>query len=321
MQQQPISLQDHEPDTDSFLDAVLAGLSKPRKELPTRFLYDQRGSELFDRICEADEYYPTRTEMTIMRRYIDEMTAAVGPRALIVEYGSGSSLKTRLLLDHLEDPAAYVPLDISKEHLLAAAESIAADYPELEVLPVCADFTRPFTVPKPSKPAEHTVVYFPGSTIGNFAPESAIKVLRQVADLCGRGGGLLMGVDVYKDEAILRAAYNDREGITAAFNLNILERINRELGGDFNVDAFEHRAVFNPEHSRMDMLLISKQKQLATIDGENFNFDEGETICTEYSYKHPPERFARIAAEAGLEQQKIWTDENRLFSIQYFTVR
>ena len=313
-----VELTDFEPERGSFLADVLRGLSKPRKSMPTQYLYDERGSELFEEICELQEYYPTRTELAIMDEHIAAMAEAIGPGALVIEYGSGSSIKTRLLLDALDDPSAYVPVDISREHLMRSAVALSAKFPGLEVLPVCADFTVPFDVPEPSQHPNRRVVYFPGSTIGNFEPDDAVALLQTMAQEAGPGGGLLIGVDLRKDAAVLEAAYDDARGVTAAFNLNLLTRANRELAADFDVAKFRHRAPYDPEHGRIEMLLVSETEQEVTIRGRRFKFAEGEEIHTEYSHKYTLEGFAELAAQAGFTQRQAWLDELRYFSVQYF---
>ena len=308
--------------TDSvFLQEVLQGLQQSQKELPCKYFYDERGSRLFDQICELEEYYPTRTEAHIMCAHGAAMAGRIGPHARLIEYGSGSSTKTRILLNHLFAqncaPAAYVPLDISREHLLRSARRLVAEYPALNVLPVCADYTTKFSLPEAA--ALKTVVYFPGSTIGNFHPHEARQFLHHIAEVCGAEGGLLIGVDLEKDARLLEAAYNDKQGVTADFNLNILRHINRELGADFNLDQFAHHAPYNREKHRIEMHLVSCCEQDVNIGGEEIHFDEGEFIYSESSYKYTPSRFADLAADWRVEQ--IWTDENALFSVQYLTAR
>lgn len=314
-----IRLQDFAPARDDFRSQVLHGLRQTLKTLPCKFFYDQRGSQLFDQICELDEYYLTRTEVTILRTHVAEMASAIGPKCRIVEYGSGSSLKTRLLLDCAQGPAAYVPLDISREHLLEAASRLSAHYPKLNVLPVCADYTSGFSLPE-CEDARRTIIYFPGSTIGNFEPHDARQFLRAAARRAGSGGGLLIGVDLKKDPAVLHAAYNDAAGVTAQFNLNLLHRINRELEGSFLPDRFAHYAFYNPRLGRIEMHVVSLAAQEVAIGGEGISFREGETIFTESSYKYTLDEFASLAAAGGWKVEHIWTDERRLFSVQYLTV-
>jgi dimethylhistidine N-methyltransferase len=305
---------------DPFLADVLRGLRAPAKELPCKYFYDEAGSELFERITELEEYYLTRTELAIMQRHAEEMASLLGPRCLLIEYGSGSSTKTRLLLDHLQAPAGYVPIDISGEHLRRTAQALAGEHPKLEIVPVQADFARPLTLPLRKKVARR-VVYFPGSTIGNFAPREAITLLRRTAELCERGGGLLLGADLKKDSRVVEAAYNDRQGVTAAFNRNILARINRELRGDFALDQFAHRAFYNEAEGRIEMHLVSRRDQRAHVGGTEVFFAAGETIRTEYSYKYARADLEELARQAGFEVKRVWTDERDYFSVQYWTVR
>lgn len=314
------SVLDFEPDTDTFLAEVLGGLGERPRHLPCKFFYDERGSQLFDEICGLDEYYLTRTELAIMERYGAEMAEQIGPGVMLVEYGSGSSVKTRLLLDRLPDPVAYVPVDISRDHLQLTADRLSASYPQIEVLPVCADFTQSFHLPSSNQKPTHSAVYFPGSTIGNFQPEAARKMLTQIAPLCGTGGGLLIGIDLQKDASVIEAAYNDRHGITAEFNLNLLRRINRELDGDFNLNQFQHRAFYNNELGRVEIYLVSSRNQRVTVADESFEFGEGEQICTEYSHKYTIKGFAEMATEAGLTLRRHWTDDRDRFAVLHFAV-
>ncbi len=301
----------------AFLDDVRCGLAAEEKSIPCKYFYDARGSQLFDQITQLEEYYPTRTELAIMARYVDEMVERLGPRCLLVEYGSGSSLKTRILLEHMREPAGYVPIDISGDHLAASARRIARAYPGLDVRPVTADYTSPFHVPDHAFDALRTVVYFPGSTIGNFEPPAARDFLLRMRRVAGPGGGLLIGVDLAKDPSILEAAYNDARGVTAAFNKNLLCRINRELGATFDLDAFRHEAVYNVEEGRIEMYLISRADQVARLGFDLIRLKAGERIRTEYSYKYTLERFTTLASDAALEVRDVWVDEDRLFSVQY----
>ncbi|HEX5270320.1 MAG TPA: L-histidine N(alpha)-methyltransferase [Gemmataceae bacterium] len=304
-----------------FRADVLRGLSLPAKELPCKYFYDEAGSALFEGITRLEEYYPTRTELAIMRAHVAEMAGLVGPRCLLLEYGSGSSTKTRLLLDRLPDPAGYVPIDVSGDFLLRTARAIADDYPALEVLPVCADFTRPVAPPAPRRRPARRVVYFPGSTIGNFTPEESAVLLRQTAALCGPGGGMLLGADLRKDRRVLEAAYDDRAGVTAAFNLNLLVRVNRELGADFDLGQFRHHALYNAAEGRIEMHLVSRRRQRVRVAGTEFTFAAGETIRTEYSYKYRLRDLHDLAAAAGFDVERFWTDEREYFSVHYFTGR
>jgi dimethylhistidine N-methyltransferase len=301
-----------------FAAAVHAGLGKPCKTLPTAYLYDARGSALFDAICELPEYYPTRTELAIMREHTAEMADAIGEHATLVEYGSGSSTKTRLLLD-AASLATYVPVDISREHLQATAERLRREYPGLTIVPVCADFTRPFEIPVSSTGPR--VAYFPGSTIGNFEPAGATQLLRQMHALVGEDGSILVGADLRKPLEILVPAYDDAQGVTAAFNLNLLERINRELDGDLDTSRFRHHAWFDDEHSRIVLELVSTCMQIASIDGRRHHFAEGERVVTEYSHKYTRQSFAKLAAAADLAVAQVWTDAREWFSVQRLVPR
>jgi dimethylhistidine N-methyltransferase len=315
-----VRLYDFHPDPGNLLEEVEAGLNKTNKELPCKLFYDERGSELFNQICELPEYYPTRTETGIMTMFADEMSRAAGPRCLLVEYGSGNSNKTRVLLDHLQDPVAYVPIDISREHLMESAGQISRAYPHLEVLSVCADYEQSFDIPKHMRTEDSRLVYFPGSTIGNFRPLEVKRFLDRVARVCGAGGRLLIGVDLKKDPAILTRAYNDSGGVTAEFNLNILRRINRELGANFNLRQFRHHAYYNKSAGRIEMHLVSTTSQQVQVNGSRWDFVEGETIWTESSYKYSIEEFEALARRSGFEREAVWTDKFPLFSVQLFRV-
>jgi dimethylhistidine N-methyltransferase len=304
-----------------FRSEVLRGLRAPVKELPCKYFYDEAGSALFERITLLDEYYLTRTETAIMRQYAGQMAGLLGRRCLLIEYGSGSSAKTRLLLDNLPDPAGYVPIDLSSAFLHESAQKLSQEYSRLEILPVAADFCQPLQLPLPRKLAARRVVYFPGSTIGNFGPAQAIALLRRTAALCGPGGGLLLGADLRKDERVLEAAYDDAQGVTAAFNRNLLVRINRELGGDFDPRQFAHRAFFNRLESRIEMHLVSERHQGAHVDNEKFFFSAGEPIRTEFSYKYGPGDLHDLAGTAGFTVETTWMDERRYFSVSYITIR
>ena len=313
---EPTQLVDREPAKDQMRRDVLEALGRrPLKELPTQYLYDARGSALFDRICELPEYYPTRTELAIMERDVEAMARGVGERALVIEYGSGSSIKTRRLLEALRRPAGCVLVDISREHLLQSAARLADELPHVEVLPVVADFTAPFGVPRPRGKVQRRVVYFPGSTIGNFLPEQATRLMRQMAAQVGPGGGLLIGTDLRKDPAMLEAAYDDAQGVTAAFNKNLLRRINRELGADFDLRAFDHRAIYDQELGRIEMHLVSRQAQTVRVAGRRFQLGAGEPIRTEYSHKYTIDGFHELAAEAGWQPEEVWMDENGWFAV------
>lgn len=296
---------------------ILDGLSQDQKQLSPKYFYDETGSRLFDQICDLPEYYLTRTELGIMREHVEAMTGLMGPRASIIELGSGSSLKTRILLDHVEEPAAYVPVDISRDHLLKTAGCLADDYPEIEILPVCADFTRSFELPEPAVEPDRHVVYFPGSTIGNFSRDDAIDLLKQVRQVVNGNGALLVGVDLIKPRKVVEAAYNDTAGVTAKFNKNILARINRDHAGAFDPSRFEHDAVYDEEHHRIEMRLISCEEQDIPIAGQSIHFEKGEYIVTEHSHKYSIDEFGSIGEEAEFSLKDIWTDPDQLFSVQF----
>jgi dimethylhistidine N-methyltransferase len=306
---------------ERFLADVLAGLRQPSKTLPCKYFYDAEGSKLFDQICALPEYYPTRTELRILRAHAAEMANVLGPETLLIEYGSGSSVKTRRLLDRLVRPAAYVPIDVSREHLLETALALRVDYPELEVHPVCADFTAPLALPQPRRKPRRRAVYFPGSTIGNFSEAGAIALMAGVARLVGPGGAFLVGADLKKDPRVLERAYDDAAGVTAAFDLNLLARMNRELDADFDLRRFSHRARWNDEASRIEMQLVSDIAQVVHLDGVEIHFERGETICTEHSHKYTLAGFARLARRAGLAVRRVWTDPAQRFSVQYLETR
>ena len=317
----PPALLDCAPGLATFRAEVLTGLQSFEKTLPCKYFYDRRGSQLFDRICDLPEYYPTRTEAGIMRDHAEEMAALFGPDCLLIEYGSGSSTKTRILLDHLPHLAGYVPMDISREHLYQTAAGLAAAYPHLDILPLCADYTADFDLPAARRPVRSRAVYFPGSTIGNFHRDQAETFLRQIAEVCGSGGGLLIGVDLKKAPQVLEPAYNDAQGVTAAFNLNLLRRINAELGADFDLDQFGHYAFYNALAGRIEMHLMSLRPQTVHLGSAAITFEEEETILTECSYKYSLPDFAALASAAGLAVRRVWTDPEQKFSVQYLTVR
>jgi dimethylhistidine N-methyltransferase len=297
---------------------VLSGLRRRPRYIPPKFFYDAEGSRLFDAITELPEYYPTRTEMGILRAHADEIAARVGTGGLLVEPGGASPAKARILLEGLR-PCAYVPMDISRDHLWLAADQVAAEYPWLEVHAACTDFTRLLEMP-PSTPAGTRVAFFPGSSIGNFDPEDAVRFLATIAELVRPRGFLLIGVDLKKEPARLEAAYDDAAGVTAAFNLNLLRRINRELGADFDLSAWKHRALYYPERGRVEMHLVSQMAQTIHVAGESFDFGAGETIHTENSYKYGVAEFQQLARRAGFRPEDAWLDPEGLFSVQLLAV-
>jgi dimethylhistidine N-methyltransferase len=312
-----IRLHDFKPGQDYFCAEVLSGLQKPQKELPCKYFYDEQGSLLYERICALDEYYIPRTEVAIMETNIKEIVELLGSMVLLIEYGSGSSAKTRILLNHLHELAAYIPIDISSEQLLHVTKQLAVDYPGLEVLPFCCDYTSGFKLPTPKRRSDRVVVYFPGSSIGNFDPIQARLFLRNIAGICELGGGLLIGVDLKKDPSVLHHAYNDNQGVTAAFNLNLLNRINRELNCDFQLEWFEHYAFYNPWEGRIEMHLVSLRDQMVHLNNVTIPFAKGESIRTESSYKFSLDEFEQMATAAGFKIERVWTDEQQWFSVQY----
>ena len=293
-------------DRAAFRADVLEGLSRPHKALPSKWLYDEAGSALFERICDLPEYYPTRTELALLEEAVGPIAEDVAKGGVLVEFGSGSSRKTRLLLDAAPQLGAYIPIDISADALDAAAEAMREAYPDLDVRPLRADFTRPTPLPD-DLAGRPRIGFFPGSTIGNFAPEDAAGFLRRARDLLGEGALFVLGVDLRKDAAVLEAAYDDAEGVTAAFDLNLLARINRELGGDFDLGSFRHRGVWNAEESRVEMRLESLHDQRVTVEGRPFRLAAGETIHTENSYKYAPEAVEALARGAGWTPLRSWT--------------
>jgi dimethylhistidine N-methyltransferase len=298
---------------------VLEGLRRAEKSISPMYFYDAAGSALFDAITGLPEYYPTRAELAIMDAHLDEMAELAGPGVSVIEFGAGSGLKTRRLLAGLEDPIAYVPVEISRDFLLESAESIADAFPALEVLPVCADFTRPFQLPQPDRMPLRNLVYFPGSTIGNFTRGEACDLLQVMHTEAAAGGALLIGVDLRKDRRTLERAYNDAAGVTAEFNLNLLARMNRELGADFDPSRFGHEATWNEAAGRIEMRLVSRADQCVNVAGETVHFEAGEAILTEYSHKYELDEFADLAAGAGFAVARVWTDPDRLFSVQFLT--
>ncbi|HEX3818219.1 MAG TPA: L-histidine N(alpha)-methyltransferase [Chthoniobacterales bacterium] len=314
-----IALLDLEPATEDFLEQAIAGLTSSPRTLPSKFFYDERGSDLFQQISELPEYYVTRTETEILRRHSAEMGESIGENAELVGFGTGAGVKTRMLLSQLRNPIAYVPVDISKQRLTDSAEALSREMPNLEILPVCADYLQPIRLPTPSQKPDHIAVYFPGSTIGNLKPETAQHFLTRIARLCGKSGGLIIGVDLQKPREILEAAYNDSAGVTAAFNRNILVRANRELSADFDLDQWRHHAIYNDECSRIEMHLISQREQVVHLGEREFRFAPNEKIITEFSYKHTIEGFSELAASAGFQLAHFWTDPRKFFAVFHFT--
>ena len=312
---------DLEPAKSDFFSETIAGLSGSPRTLPCKFFYDERGARLFQAICELPEYYITRTELQILRVRGAEIASKLGTEIELIGLGTGAGTKTQILLEELDRPAVYVPIDISNEQLQKSTARFHEIFPGLEILPVCADYLEHFELPLPRRPSSRSVVYFPGSTIGNFEPPGAREFLRRLVDLCGAGGGLLIGVDLRKDRQVLERAYNDSQGVTAQFNLNLLARANHEIGADFELPAWKHRAIYNPDEGRIEMHLISECDQTVDIADYEFRFRAGEKIITEFSYKYTPEGFIKIADAAGFKFEQLWTDDARLFGVFYLSVK
>ncbi len=309
------------PSDSSFARDVLDGLATRPRSIPAKYFYDENGSHLFDQITRLEAYYPTRTERQILTDHADEMVDAIGKHAALIEYGSGSSDKTRILLDALHARrtlAAYVPIDISEAFLHETAERLRGQYPGLPILPIAADYTKPYQVPELPAETSRRVVFFPGSTIGNFTRDEARDFLAHVRDVVGPRGALLVGVDQWKDEDVLHRAYDDPDGVTAAFNLGVLRRINRELGGDFDLEAWSHRAIVNADERRVEMHLVSDSDQTVALEGETFAFEAGETIHTEDSHKYDPDGLAALALQAGFVRRARWTDPRGWFAVELY---
>jgi dimethylhistidine N-methyltransferase len=315
-----IQVEPHSPETSDFAADVLAGLTATPKRLPPKYFYDSVGSALFERITTLPEYYPTRSEIGILTKHAADIAALIPADAALIEFGSGSSTKTRILLSAAATLEAYVPVDISGEFLREQAASLRREYPAIAMLPVAADFTKPFALPAAAAHLPR-VGFFPGSTIGNFEPHEAAAFLRHAGRILGRGATFIVGVDLVKDQQVLQRAYNDADGVTAQFNLNVLARINRELGGKFNLACFEHHAFFNRERSRIEMHLASVKRQRVKLLGECIEFRAGETIHTENSYKYSLESFTCLARGAGWTPLAAWTDAAGNFSVHALTLR
>jgi len=301
----------------TMLAEVLHGLRASPKQLSSKFFYDATGSALFERICTQPEYYLTRTEIGIMQTHGPAMARALGGRVRLVEFGSGSGIKTSLLLAALEAPVAYVPVEISAAALCECVSALQRDFPDVEMLPVLADFTRPVRLPTPAQAAARTVVYFPGSTIGNFDDESAQRILRTISSEIGHGGGALIGIDLKKPVTELEAAYNDKAGVTAAFTLNMLARINRDLGADFDLDCFAHRAVYNTANSRIETHIVSLADQQVTVGGHTVHFQRDEAMQVEISCKYSLADFRQMCRRAALHVTEVWTDPRQRFAVAY----
>jgi L-histidine N-alpha-methyltransferase len=307
----------HQSENSSEIAEIIHGLQQPEKMISPKYFYDERGSQLFDDITHLPEYYPTETELGIMRDNVAEIAQLVGRQASLIEFGSGSSRKTPVLLNHLHDLAVYVPVDISEEHLLESAQQLRQGFPDLEILPVVADFTKPFQLPVPTIMPLRNIVYFPGSTIGNFTHDDALGLLKVMHQEAGADGAMLIGVDLQKDPAIIERAYNDSAGVTAEFNINMLRHLNREYSANFDLDAFSHDAQYNGDKGRIEIRLVSSEDQVVSIGDTDIEISSGEAILTEYSHKYTLDGFAGMAATAGFVVEKVWIDPDALFSVQY----
>ena len=299
-----------------LLSEVINGLSKSQKSLPSKLFYDEKGSILFDEICTLKEYYLTRTETKIMSDNIEEIASYIGDECVLVELGSGSSIKIRFLIDNLPTLAAYIPVDISSNHLLNSTDDLKSDHPDLVVYPLIADYTKYFSLPDISVSYKSIDAFYPGSTIGNFTPKDAKAFLKRIVKTCGRNSSLLIGVDLKKDTEILNAAYNDKKGVTAEFNLNILNHINKTLNANFDLSNFEHCAYYSEENNRIEMHLISKTNHDVRINNHRIKINGDESILTEYSYKYSTDEFSKLV-EGIYNVEKIWVDDQKLFSVQF----
>lgn len=303
-------------DRSLMQEEVLEGLSKPQKQLPSKYFYDERGSDLFEQITYIEEYYLTACEKQILKDNIQEISDHIGTDVMLIELGSGSSYKTRYLLEELSDLSTYIPVDISEEFLLKTVNQLRMEYPKISIIPVFADYTAHFELPVSESWNQKQVVFFPGSTVGNFDPKQARSFLKNIAEITDDDSEMLIGVDLKKDIEVLNAAYNDQQGITAQFNKNILRHINRALDADFDLDAFEHQAFYNKDDGRIEMHLVSSQQQKVTIGDQEIAFDEGESIHTENSYKYSLQEFEELVSE-WYSVETVWTDEKDYFSLQY----
>ncbi len=311
-----VALTDLRPSADDITGDVLAGLSGTPKQLPSKYFYDRRGSELFEQITRQPEYYLTRVELALFSDRAAEIARAVGAKAHVVEYGSGSGRKTHLLLDALEDPVAYTPVEISRSALLGSVERLDREFDDVEMLPVCGDFTQPVPLPRPSREAQRVLVFFPGSTLGNFTNTDAVHLLQAMRQTMGARGSALIGIDLQKSPDIIEAAYNDAAGVTADFTLNLLARLNRDIGSDFDLAAFSHRAIYVPEAGRIETFLDSECDQVVTVAGQRFHFATGEAMQVEYSHKYSDAGFAALAGQAGLRVVQQWNDDRDWFGLR-----
>lgn len=310
------ALTDLPPGRQQILTDVVAGLSRTPRQLPSKYFYDARGSRLFEQITQTCEYYPTRTELALLARVLPDIARSVGPHVHVVELGSGSGRKTALLLAALQDPVAYTPIEISRAALLSSIDHLAPALPDVEMLPVCADFTRAVAVPAPEREPARRLLFFPGSTLGNFVEEDAVALLRAMRQTMGRDGLALVGIDLHKDPALIEAAYNDVQGITAAFTLNLLARLNREIGSDFDLDGFRHRARYSIARLRIETDLVSQRAQDVRLDGRTFHFQADEPIRVEYSHKYTDDSFEALLLPAGLQVVRRWDAESPAYGLR-----
>lgn len=310
------ALTDLTPGRQQILTDVVAGLSRTPRQLPSKYFYDARGSRLFEQITQTCEYYPTRTELALLARVLPDIARSVGPHVHVVELGSGSGRKTALLLAALQDPVAYTPIEISRAALLSSIDHLAPALPDVEMRPVCADFTRAVAVPAPEREPARRLLFFPGSTLGNFVEEDAVALLRAMRQTMGRDGLALVGIDLHKDPALIEAAYNDVQGITAAFTLNLLARLNREIGSDFDLDGFRHRARYSIARLRIETDLVSQRAQDVRLDGRTFHFQADEPIRVEYSHKYTDDSFEALLLPAGLQVVRRWDAESPAYGLR-----
>ncbi|PJL68216.1 L-histidine N(alpha)-methyltransferase [Stenotrophomonas maltophilia] len=310
------ALTDLTPGRQQILTDVVAGLSRTPRQLPSKYFYDARGSRLFEQITQTCEYYPTRTELALLARVLPDIARSVGPHVHVVELGSGSGRKTALLLAALQDPVAYTPIEISRAALLSSIDHLAPALPDVEMLPVCADFTRAVAVPAPEREPARRLLFFPGSTLGNFVEEDAVALLRAMRQTMGRDGLALVGIDLHKDPALIEAAYNDAQGLTAAFTLNLLARLNREIGSDFDLDGFRHRARYSIARLRIETDLVSQRAQDVRLDGRTFHFQADEPIRVEYSHKYTDDSFEALLLPAGLQVVRRWDAESPAYGLR-----
>ncbi len=305
------------PEQEAIVEEIIESLSQAQKTLSCKYFYDEKGSDLFEEIVELDEYYLTRTETSIMNNNIEEISRLIGKNCILIEPGSGSGQKIKILLDNLIFPSAYVPIDISESYVKDSANKLSKNYPDLKILPIIADYTGEFKLPGFNFEHENLVVYYPGSTIGNFSPEKAKEFLKKIAHMCGKDSYLLLGIDLKKDKEVLEKAYNDGSGITRKFNINILENLNNLIESNFELDQWAHKAFFNEDKSRIEMHLVSKEKQNVNINGYTVSFNKGETIHTENSHKYSIDKFCELISD-DYRMNKVWTDKENKFAVLLF---